>query len=266
MKKIIVLLLVSLALVGCGSKSSDELEEIVIGGTSLPHADFLNQLEDPLKEQGYKLVVKEFDDYVLPNTALENGDLDANYFQHIPYLEDFNESHGTNLVPILKVHYEPIAIYGGLKDSLDEVATGDKVIVPDDATNLPRALKLLEDLGWITLSGDRDTADIKQVDENIKGIDIELASAENVAKLLDNAEYGIINSNFALVAGVTDKGIQAEEISADVIANIVNVVAIRAGEEDTDKTKAILKAFEDEAVVDYIKNEFAPAAISVLGE
>lgn len=267
MKKLLVLLLTGLLLVGCSTGSKDkETEQIILGGTSLPHADFLRQLKDPLVEQGYELVVKEFDDYVLPNTALENGDLDANYFQHIPYLEDFNASHGTDLVPLLKVHYEPIALYGGLKDSLDAVEAGDKVIVPDDATNLPRALKLLESFGWITLEGDKDTADIKQVSENKVGIEIELASAENVAKLLDNAEYAVVNANFALIADITDRGIQAETISDDVIANIVNVVAVRRGEEDSDKSKAILKAFEDEKVKDYIKNEYAPAAISVLGE
>lgn len=266
MKKLIVLLLLSLALVGCSSNSDKEKETLVIGGSALPHAEFLRQLKDPLDELGYELVVKEFDDYVLPNTALDKGDLDANYFQHIPYLEDFNESHGTDLMPLLKVHYEPIALYGGLKDSLDDVADGDKVLVPDDATNLPRALKLLESFGWITLTGDKDTADLKQVSEYHVGIEIEPAGAENVAKLLDNAEYGVVNANFALVADITDKGIQAETISDDVIENIVNVVAVRRGEEDSDKSKAILKAFEDEKVKEFIKNEYAPAAISVLGE
>lgn len=266
MKKIIVLLLVALTLVACGSKTDDKKEQIIIGGTALPHAEILRKLEGPLADLGYELVVKEFDDYVLPNKALENGDLDANYFQHIPYLTDFNATHGTDLVTLLKVHYEPIAIYGGLKTSLEEVEEGDIVVVPDDATNLPRALKLLESFGWITLSGDKDTADLKQVETNTKGIDIQLASAENVAKLLDNAAYGVVNGNFALVANISSKGIQAETISDEVIANIVNVVAVRNGEEDSDKSKAIVKAFEDPTVRAFIETEYSPAAISVLGE
>lgn len=267
MKKIILLLLVSLALVGCGSKTGDQdLEKLVIGGTSLPHADFLRQLKDPLKELGYELEVVEFDDYVLPNTALDNGTLDANYFQHIPYLTDFNQQHGTKLVPLLKVHYEPIAIYSGLKDKLEDVAAGDIVVVPDDATNLPRALKLLESFGWIELNENKDTATLKDIIENKVGIEIKLVSAENTAKLLDSSDYGVVNSNFALVSDITERGIVAETISEDVIANIVNVVAIREGEEDTDKTKAILAAFADEKVLKYISETYSPAAISVLND
>lgn len=266
MKKLLALLLIALVLVGCGTKKSDELDKLVVGGTALPHADFLRQLKEPLKALGYELEVKEFDDYVLPNQALENGDLDANFFQHIPYLEDFNENHGTNLVPLLKVHYEPIALYGGSKDTLEAVASGDTVIVPDDATNLPRALKLLESFGWITLNDNKDTATLKDVVTNESGVKIELASAENVAKLLDNAAYGVVNANYALVGQITERGIKAETVTDDVIAKIVNVVAVRAGEEGSEKSKAILAAFKDPAVVEYIKTKYAPAAISVVGE
>ncbi|NLW15828.1 MAG: metal ABC transporter substrate-binding protein [Erysipelothrix sp.] len=268
MKKLIVLLLVGLTLVGCGTKPAPEkeLEKLVIGGTSLPHAEFLRQLKDPLKELGYDLEVKEFDDYVLPNEALDNGNLDANFFQHIPYLEDFNETKGTKLSPLLKVHYEPIALYGGLKDSLETVAANDTVLVPDDATNLPRALKLLESFGWIELNDNKDTATLKDIVKNIKEIKIELVSAENIAKLLDNAEYGVVNANYALTSNITERGIKAETVTEDVIKDIVNVVAVRTGEENSEKSKAILKAFEDPKVVEYIKTKYTPAVISVLGE
>lgn len=266
MKKIIVLLLVALSLVGCGSKPKEDkdLEKIVIGGTALPHADFLKQLEKPLKEQGYELEVKVFDDYILPNKALQDGNLDANFFQHTPYLTDFNEKHNTDLVPALQVHYEPIAIYAGLKASLDDVAAGDKVVVPDDATNLPRALKLLEQIGWITLNENKDTATLKDIVEKKVDIDITLTTAENTAKLLSSSAYAIVNGNFALVGNITEKGLQAEKIDDETIQNSVNVIAVRRGEENSEKTQAILKAFNDPEVVKYIETKYAPAVISTL--
>lgn len=266
MKKLLSILIVLLVLVGCGSGSGDDeaLEKIVLGGTSLPHADFLRQLKEPLKAQGYDLEVIEFDDYVAPNQSLENGELDANYFQHVPYLTNFNDEHGTDLVPILKVHYEPIAIYAGTNDTLDSVSEGDVVVVPDDATNLPRALKLLEEIGWITLNDNRDTANLSDIETYNVDIEIRLVSAENAPKLLESASYGIVNANYALVGNITDRGLQAETIDAATIENIVNVVAIRRGDEESDKTKAILEAFKDEAVVKYISETYAPAAISVL--
>ena len=266
MKKLIVLVIAGLLLVGCGSKPQEkELEKITIGGTALPHADFLNQLKEPLKEQGYELVVKEFDDYVLPNTSLESGELDANFFQHTPYLLEFNESHGTDLSVLLKVHYEPIAIYGGLKTDLESVKEGDVVLVPDDPTNLSRSLKLLAQLDWITLE-DVEIAELNSITENKAGVEIKLVSAENVAKQLDSAEYGVINANFALVGGVTEKGIKQEVLDDEVIANSINVVAVRTGEEDSEKSKAIVAAFNDPTVQAYVKDTYFPAVISVLGE
>ena len=266
MKKLFSILIVLLVLVGCGNRADDDkkLEKIVLGGTSLPHANFLRQLKDPLKELGYELKVIEFDDYVAPNQSLENGELDANYFQHIPYLTNFNEEHGTDLVPVLKVHYEPIAIYAGTKDALDAVSDGDIVVVPDDATNLPRALKLLEELEWITLNDKRDTANLSDIVTYNVDIEIRLVSAENAPKLLESASYGVVNANYALVGDITDRGLQAETIDAATIENIVNVVAVRRGEEESDKTKAILEAFKDPAVVKYISETYAPAAVSVL--
>lgn len=267
MKKLIVLLITGLLLVGCGTKPNDkELEKIVIGGTALPHADFLRQLKNPLAAQGYELEVVEFDDYVLPNKALDKGDLDANFFQHTPYLLDFNEANGTDLSVLLKVHYEPIGIYGGLKTDITSVEAGDVVLVPDDPTNLGRALILLEQLNWIELEKDTTITSEKQIVENKVGVEIKLVAAENVAKQLDSADYGVINSNYALTAGVTDKGIKSEFVDAEVIANSVNVVAVRTGEEETEKSKAIVKAFEDPAVVKYVAETYYPAVVSVLGE
>ncbi len=268
MKKILSILVVLLVLVGCGASKdkgdTGQLEKIVLGGTSLPHADFLRQLKAPLEALGYELEVIEFDDYVAPNKSLENGELDANYFQHIPYLTNFNDEHGTDLVPLIKVHYEPIAIYSGSKESLDAVEADDVVVVPDDATNLPRALKLLEELGWITLNDNRDTATLNDIVTYHVAIEIRLVSAENTPKLLESAAYGVVNANWALTGNITDRGLQAETIDDATIANIVNVIAVRNGEESSDKSLAILEALKDEAVLKYIKETYAPAVISVL--
>ena len=267
MKKLVVLLLVALTLVGCGStQKPKELEPLRIGGTALPHADYLNQLKAPLEKLGYKLEVVVFDDYVLPNKALQDKNLDANYFQHIPYLTSFNQDHKTDLAPLLKVHYEPIALYGGTKTKLEDVAAGDVVLVPDDPTNLPRGLKLLEEFGWIELNANRDTATLKDIVKYNVAIEIKPAAAHNIPKLLGSSTYSVINSNYALASKVTDKGIKAETVNAETIEKIVNVVAVRKGEEGSDKSKAILKAFEDPAVVEYIAKTYSPAAISVLGK
>ncbi|QIK70216.1 metal ABC transporter substrate-binding protein [Erysipelothrix sp. HDW6C] len=264
MKKVLSVLAALLVLVGCGAKQSSDDKVIKIGATPLPHAEILNQLKGPLEAQGYTLEVVVFDDYKIPNTEVNAGSLDANYFQHIPYLEDFNEANGTNVVPVLKVHYEPIAIYSGKKTALTDVADGDTVLVPDDATNLPRALKLLEELGWIELNENRDTSTQKDIVKFNKNITIKEIQSDGIAALINDSEYVILNGNYALSSGVTDRALQAETISPEKIAEIVNVVAVKGGNEESDKTKAILKAFEDESVRKYVAEKFAPAVTSVL--
>ena len=265
MKKLLVLVALVFVLVGCGVKGSDE-KTIKIGASALPHADFLKQLETPLKEAGYNLEIVIFDDYTIPNVQLDDGTLDANYFQHIPYLKNFNETQGTDLVDVLKVHYEPIAIYSGKKATLADVEAGDTVFVPDDATNLPRALNLLEELGWITLNDNKDTATLKDIVEYKVAIEIKEVQSEGIVPLLNDGAYAIINGNYALAGNITDKGLQKESVSDEKIADIANVIAVKRGNETTDKTKAILAAFENATVKEYIATKFAPAVTSVLGE
>lgn len=263
MKKIVGLCIALLVLVGCGSSASDD-KVITIGATPLPHADILKQLEGPLQEQGYTLKIITFDDYKIPNSEVDNGSLDANYFQHIPYLRDFNEKNGTNVVDVLKVHYEPIAIYSGTKNDLATVATGDTVLVPDDNTNLPRALKLLEELQWIRLNDNRDTATLKDIVEYLVPIEILEVKSDGIAPLMNDSAYAVLNGNYALASKVTDRALKEETISDEKIAEIVNVVAVKAGNENSPKTLAILKAFEDPAVREFVRTQFAPAVTSVL--
>ncbi|WP_159648574.1 MetQ/NlpA family ABC transporter substrate-binding protein [Erysipelothrix aquatica] len=264
MKKLLVLLAALLVLAGCGASKGGDDKTIVIGGTPFPHGDILEQLREPLKEQGFELTVKKFDDYKIPNTEVESGGLDANYFQHIPYLKNFNKDNGTHLVDVLKVHYEPIGIYAGKKSSLADVAKGDTVLVPDDATNLPRALKVLEEIGWIELGDNRDTATVKDIVKFNQEITIKEVQSDGIAPLINDAEYVVLNGNYAITAKVVDRVLQTETISPETIADIVNVVAVKEGNEDSPKTKAIIKAFEDQRVKDYIDAQFAPAVTSVL--
>lgn len=261
MKKTLIIALTLLVLVGCGTKDTDD-KTIHVGVTPLPHGEFIKQLKEPLAKQGYSLKVHEYDDYKIPNVLVDDGTLDANYFQHIPYLTDFNEKNKTDLVPVLKVHYEPIALYGGKKDSLEAIEKGDVVLVPDDVTNLPRALKLLESLDIITLNEPKK--DLKDIASYQVEIDIKQLQADQITPILNDADYAVINGNYALIANITDKGLKAETISEDVIADIVNVIAVKEANKDSDKTKALLQAFEDEAVKDYIEKTYQPAVISVL--
>lgn len=264
MKKIVIIALCALALVGCGQKASSD-KVIKVGASALPHADFLNQLEGPLSEKGYELEVVIFDDYTIPNLQLDDGTLDANYFQHIPYLTNFNEVNNTKIVDVLKIHYEPIAIYAGQKTTLNDVAAGDTVFVPDDATNLPRALALLEELGWITLNDNRETATLKDIVEYKVAIEIEEVQSEGIVPLLPDGAYAIINGNYALAANITDKGLQKETVSDEKIADIANVLAVREGDETSEKTLALIEAFNDETVKEYIATKYSPAVTSVLG-
>lgn len=264
MKKLFILLVLAFVLAGCGAKATPE-NVIKVGATAVPHADFLEQLKAPLKELGYELEIVVYDDYIIPNKEVDNGNLDANYFQHIPYLTDYNEKQGTDLVDVLKVHYEPIAIYAGQKASLADVADGDVVFVPDDATNLPRALKLLEELGWIELNENRDKAEVLDIVKYNVKIDIREVKSDSIAPLLKEAPFAVINGNYALASNITDKGLQKETVSEETIANIVNVVAVKRGNENSEKTQALIKAFNNADVKKYIAEKYSPAVTSVLG-
>ncbi|CAM3566407.1 MetQ/NlpA family ABC transporter substrate-binding protein [Erysipelothrix urinaevulpis] len=262
MKKILSVFLVLLIVSGCGAKKGDDDKIIKVTATALPHAEILKQVVEPLKNEGYTLEINVVDDYKIPNTLLDDGTIDANYFQHIPYLSDFNKQANSDLQWALKVHYEPIAIYAGKKDTLDAVKEGDTVLVPDDPTNLPRALSLLEELGWIELTGEK--LRLKDIAVNHYNLDIKEIQADNITPLIDDADYAIINGNYALAADITQRGLQAESISQEKVDEIVNVIAVRKDDLESDKTKALIKAFSDPKVKTFIEEKYAPSVISTL--
>ena len=211
-----------------------EKEDITVGATIVPHAEILEQVKDALAEKGYNLKIVEFSDYVQPNLALDAGDLDANFFQHGPYLESFNEQHGTKLVSAGKIHYEPLGLYQGQKKSLDELEKGDQISLPNDATNEARALALLEEQGVLKIrEGAGLNATKLDIVDNPKEIEIVELEAAQLAKSIEDVAFSVINGNYALQDGLTAEQAVAFESKDSVGADIyANIVAVKEGHEN----------------------------------
>jgi len=227
-----------LMLAGCNNSN----KKIVVGASSTPHALILEQTKEFVKNKGFALEIKVFDDYVLPNYALENGELDANYFQHKPYLNEFNESNNTHLVPVMDAHFEPMGIYGGKKSSLADYELGDKIIVPSDKSNYDRANILLALHGM-------DDANIVRVE------------AQNIPLMLSDCEYSVINGNYALSSGVVDKCLVTEDKNSDIAKKMANVIAVKEGNEESEKTLVLIEALKQENIAEYIKATFGDSVI-----
>ncbi|MBC5713082.1 MetQ/NlpA family ABC transporter substrate-binding protein [Roseburia sp. BX1005] len=266
MKKKAIGILLTAALIagvfsGCGSKSDDKT--IKVGACVTPHAEILNSVKDKLAEEGWDLEVVEYNDYVLPNTALEDGELDANYFQHKPYLDDFNEENGTHIVGVANVHFEPMAIYAGKTASLDDVADGASVAVPNDTTNEARALLLLEAQGLISLNEDAGVqATVLDITDNPHNLEIKELEAAQVAKSIQDVDFAVINGNYAIEAGLTDPlAVEASDsLAAETYANLI---AVKEGNEDSEKTKALVDAVLSDDVRDYINENYEGAVVPV---
>ena len=266
MKKKTIGILLTAALIagvfsGCGSKSDDKT--IKVGACVTPHAEILNSVKDKLAEEGWDLEVVEYNDYVLPNTALEDGELDANYFQHKPYLDDFNEENGTHIVGVANVHFEPMAIYAGKTASLDDVADGASVAVPNDTTNEARALLLLEAQGLISLNEDAGVqATVLDITDNPHNLEIKELEAAQVAKSIQDVDFAVINGNYAIEAGLTDPlAVEASDsLAAETYANLI---AVKEGNEDSEKTKALVNAVLSDDVRNYINENYEGPVVPV---
>ena len=270
MKKIVTLLLavclLASALAGCASSAKTENKTIVVGASSTPHAEILEQVKDTLAKDGWTLEIKVFDDYVLPNKALADGELDANYFQHTPYLESFNASNGTDLVSAAKIHYEPFGIYGNGVSDLSELAEGATVIIPADDATETRALLLLQDAGLIKLKDGIDpTSDATKLDitENPKNLDIQEIAAEQLPRSLADVDLAVINGNYALQADLNAAEDSLITENPDYAKVYVNVVACRAGEENSDKIQALKKALQSDDVKKYVDETYKGAVVTV---
>ena len=286
MKKLITAILaltLIFALAACGSTAAPvapateapaaeapaELETITVGASSTPHAEILEQVQEALAAEGYKLEIVVFDDYVLPNQALTDGTLDANYFQHSPYLNSYNASNGTDLVSAALIHYEPFGLYGNGVASVADIADGATILVPADDSNETRALLLLAQEGLISLPADASaekgvtTLDI----EDAKGYDVQAVQADTVPAQLANSNAGtvaVINGNYALQAGLkVADALAIEDASGDAAQTYANIIACRKGDEGSAKISALVSALQTDAVKSYIADSYNGAVVAI---
>ncbi|MDD2954934.1 MAG: MetQ/NlpA family ABC transporter substrate-binding protein [Oscillospiraceae bacterium] len=287
MKKLLAVLLafsLSLSLAACGapavSSSSQPVSDpasspssepaapgltvLKVGASPAPHAQILASVKDALAAEGIDLQVQEFTDYILPNTALEDGDLDANFFQHKPYLDDFNANNGTHLASAAAIHFEPLGLYGGKSHDLAAVADGATIAVPNDTTNEARALLLLESLGLIKVKeGAGLAATVKDIVENPKNLTIDELEAAQLPRALPDYDFAVINGNYALDAGVTDQVLTTENAESEAAQTFANIVAVREGDESRPEIKALLAALTSEETRAFITETYGVTVIPV---
>ena len=290
---VLALVLALAALTGCGSAASTpaateapaaadtavdtasdaaeapaELEVIKVGATATPHGAILESIKDVLAAEGYELDIFIYDDYVLPNKALADGELDANYFQHRPYLNSYNEQNGTDLVSAAVIHYEPFGIYSNGVASLADLAEGATILIPADDSNGTRALLLLQQEGLIELpegsSLDSSLTTLDVVDDH--GYVITPVQADLIPSQLKNSDEGtiaIINGNYALAAGYTsDDALAYESTDSEATETYANVVAVRSGDENSAKIQALVKALQTDAVKQFINDTYKGSVVA----
>ncbi len=285
---ILALVLALAALTGCGSTVSTapaateapaaadaaeapaaDLVPIVVGASATPHAEILESVKEALAAEGYDLQVVVYDDYILPNKALADGELDANYFQHTPYLKSYNESNGTDLVSAALIHYEPFGIYGNGVTSLADLADGATIIIPADDSNETRALLLLQQEGLITLpedaSAEKGVSHLDIVDDG--GYNITPVQADTVPSQLASSDEGtiaVINGNYAIQAGLkVADALATESADGDAAQTYANIIAVRAGDENSEKTLALVKALQTDAVKQFIADTYEGAVVAI---
>ena len=244
--------------------AADDDKTITVAASETPHSEILEAAKPILEEEGYDLEVTVFDDYVQPNEVVESGDFDANYFQHIPYLNSFNEEKGTHLVNAGGIHYEPFGIYPGTKSSLDDIADGDTIAVPNDTTNEARALLLLQDNGIIKLKdGAGLEATVNDIEENPYNVEIVELAAEQVARVAEETSYIVLNGNYALQAGysVSKDALAYETSDSEAAKTYVNVIAVKEGNENSDKIKALVDVLKSDEIKDFINEKYDGAVI-----
>lgn len=279
MKKLFTLLLAAiltaLFAVGCakpeiqddstpGTDSPEEVKTITIGASPAPHAEILEVVKEVLKEKGYELKVVEFVDYIQPNLMLDSGELDANYFQHKPYLDDFNKENNTKIVSLAEIHYEPFGIYPGKTESLDALQDGAQVAVPNDTTNEARALLLLEANGLIRVrEGAGLQATINDIIENPKNLDIIEIEAVQLARTLQDVDIAVINGNYAIDAGlnVATDAIGTEDKDSIAAETFANIVAIREGDEAREDLATLVEALQSDEVKKFIEDTYEGAVV-----
>lgn len=248
-----------------GSTGSTDSKVIKVAASATPHAEILEEAKPLLEKEGYDLEVTVFDDYVQPNEVVDSGDFDANYFQHAPYMEQFNKEKGTKLVDAGDIHYEPFGIYPGTKKSLDEIADGDEIAVPNDTTNEARALLLLQDNGIIKLKdGAGLTATVNDIAENPHNIKIVELEAAQVARVTGETAFVVLNGNYALQAGYSVKkdALAYEAADSEAAKTYVNIIAVKDENQDSDAIKALVKVLKSDDIKKFIDEKYDGAVIA----
>ena len=266
-KKIIAVLLVlalCVSFAACGNKD-DEKKTVTIGASVTPHAEILREAQPLMAEKGFELVVKEYNDYIIPNTATESGELDGNYFQHINYLNDFNPKNDTHLVVAAEIHYEPLGLYVGKDAPADVTAIPQNatIAVPNDPTNEARALMLLEAEGIITLKeGAGLTATVVDIVENPKNIVIEEIEAAQLARSLEDVDYAVINGNYAIQGNLKiADAIAVESKESEAIKEYVNILVVKEGNENNEGIKALAEVLQTETIKNFINETYGGAVV-----
>ena len=247
-----------------GAETVEEKGIITVAASATPHSEILEQVKPILAKQGWTLEVTVFDDYVQPNLVVESGDFNANYFQHVPYLDSFNEEKGTSLVNAGGIHYEPFGIYPGTESDLAAISEGAVIAVPNDTTNEARALLLLQDNGIITLKeGAGLTATIKDIIDNPKNIEIQELEAAQVARVKDEVSFVVLNGNYALEAGfsVANDAVAYEQADSEAAKTYVNIIAVAAGKEKEEGIVALVEALKSDEIKTYITETYDGAVV-----
>lgn len=253
------------AFAGCGAKGENkDTNTIKIAASATPHAEILEKAKPILEKKGIKLEIKVFDDYVLPMTVVESGELDANYAVHVPYLESFNEEQGTHLANAGGIHYEPFGIYPGTKKALTDLSQGDTIAIPNDTTNEARALLLLQDNGLIKLKdGAGLTATVNDIVENPKGLVLKELEAAQVARVRSEVALVVLNGNYALAAGLSvgKDSIVYEASDSQAAKTYVNIIAVKAGNENNEAIKALVEVLKSDEITKFIEETYDGAVV-----
>ncbi len=274
---LLVLILTVTAFTGCQNNEAQKTPEaeqpvnktttvkITVAASPKPHAEILAQVKDVLAEQGYELEVVEFTDYVQPNLVVDAGDIAANFFQHKPYLDNFNEENKTKLVSIAPVHYEPLAVYAGKSSDLANIPDGASIAVPNDTTNEARALLLLETNGLIKIKeGAGFTATKNDIVENPYNIEIVELEAAQVSRVIDEVNFVVLNGNYALAAGLNvADAVAKEEQESEAAQTYANILVVKEGNEKREDIQALIKALKSDKVKQYINDTYKGAVIAI---
>ena len=275
---LILALALSASLTACGSSDTTETTDdtdsgetaetvtLKVAASPTPHAEILEQVKPILAEQGIDLVITEYGDYIVPNTAVDEGDEDANYFQHTPYLEQFNAENGTDLVSAGKIHYEPMGIYAGKTASLEELPDGATIAVPNDATNEARALQLLAAQGLIEIDPEAGlNATPNDITSNPKNLEFTELDAAMIPNTIEEFDLNVINSNYALQAGLNpaEDALASEDAASDAAQTYANIIAVKAGHENDPAIVALVDALHSEEIQEFINTTYAGSVLPI---